>query len=265
MLKQEDGSEEKDKIYDRVLNWYSQLPVHYLISSKCFNREFAIMSQDGMMRRSLRVHNAQNFQYIFRCWHIMDRLWNDRGLEKFYYSCAVYHGGVPYQNPDLSINAITHAWNDQCMNHMTGYDLFIDIDEHMHNNFRASKESMILVHEYLKKICLPHEINFSGRGFHVIVPYRFLPMKSFNPEASDNIYLHCLKIVEHINKKITELADLSVFEPRRLIKCPYSLALYDKDLYVCTPLTMEKDIYDCRLNDFIPENVNIKNGFDLFK
>ena len=258
------SSEDIKILNERILCWYEVIHLHYLITRKTCRREFAIMSSNDMMRRTFRVHNTQSFQYIFRNWDIINKFKRGKGLDKFYRSVAYYIKGVPYGNPDLSTNIQSKIWLSENIKDMAGYDLFIDIDANDHLDFDRAKESMQLIHKFFLKINLPHEINFSGRGFHVIVPYEYLPKLSFDPEDKNSIYDYCLKKAKYLFDNFTELVDTCVYDSKRLMKCPYTLALYGKDLYVCKPLTNEEIIYNCKLDDFIPENVFIEQGYKLF-
>jgi len=244
--------------------WYYERHISFLIAHKCYRREFAILSADAKMRRTLRVHTAQNFEYIFRIWRVIMKFSRKKGLDKFYHSTAHYFNPVPYQNPDLSSNVVSKIWLSESWKFMDGYDLFIDIDGETHDDFKAFKESMIKIHEFFSSINLPHEIFFSGCGFHIVVPFQYLPKLSLNPEEKNNIYDYCRKKAIFLHDKFSEMVDTSVYDSKRLMKCPYTLAQYGKDLYVCTPITTESKIYDCTLEDFKIGSVNIDNGFKLF-
>ena len=97
----------------------------------------------------------------------------------------------------------------------------------------------------------PYETRFSGRGFHVIIRgERFRKHNSnYLPYTENNIYELYSKIAIKIDKEITELIDLSIYDSRRLCKVPYSLAIFDDNIYVCHPFISKSEIQHFNIDD----------------
>lgn len=229
-------------------NWYSNHSVQFQIIQFTKNKEVALISKRNnptAQRRHLRVHNAQAVVYIINTYGI------SRGFTpNLYTTVATYKNGFPPTRHE-TFNDIKKEWIQNHQKKITSYPLFIDIDGDNHKEFYHVKLSMQLLHNHLVKKNVPHEIRFSGMGYHFIIPNDDLDI-SFDQTKPNNVYKINKDIATQLNDEISELIDLKIYDSRRLIKCPYSLAIYGNNYYVCLPLKSEADL---KLNpeDFKPE------------
>ena len=221
------------------LKWYYSkylLQYHFLKYLK--NREFAVLpskeanSDRKASKRNMRVHNIQSFQFWMAR---MDFFEKNRNVN-LYYSCASYKDGVPFSDP-ANLSIMSDEWKLDNYKYIDSYDFLLDIDSDFSDfDFALETAKIIKLHFDLNDV--PYMMRFSGRGFHFIIPYdyfRFLNLH-FNPFEDGNIYSLFQKISKRLHDDISEMIDYSIYDSRRIMKLPYSYALYDEGAFLCCPL-----------------------------
>ena len=239
--------------------WYSRNEVKFEIIRFTYNREFAmilpeysIIEQVNKNTRMLKVHNVQSFEYV---------LW--KGLRMFermlpynlYYTLAKYKNGIPNQTMNLSARNNDEWTQSKSTEEIISYDFLIDIDARFHGNFDMAKDTTKQIKILLDDCNIGYELRFSGRGFHFIIPnnLHLLDKKySLNPDDEMNIYQFYAHVAKMLNRLFSEMVDYKIYDSRRLVKCPYSIANYKGSCYVCLPIISDKQFNDFKLKDANP-------------
>lgn len=186
--------------------------------------------------RNLRVNNIQQFQFLLKRYSAFEQ----KQYYNLYYSLATFKDGVPYQDlTDLSTDARNNEeWNKRSYREMVAYDFCLDIDAGSHDDIEYCVQSLILIRDFLDLMDCPYYVRFSGMGFHVVIPYEFIPASfSFDPKEKNNIYKAYTKVAKYMYDNFSEMVDYEIFDARRVIKLPYSLSIYDNGVYYCKPIT----------------------------
>lgn len=213
--------------------YYKNKVILYLMMPYLKNREFALLpakGTEGHPMRYLRAHNVQSIRY----W--MERMGIYKGKRySLYMSNAKYKNGVPYRDPSIE-KGYSDEWRKSHWKSIESYDLVIDLDSD--GNLRECHKDMSYIRRFLNMVKCPHFVRFSGRGFHFIVPDSAFPKKkSYDPTEKGSVYDAYRQIASFMLENLSPLIDMSIYDSKRLIKVPYSLALYgDYEETVCSPL-----------------------------
>jgi hypothetical protein len=230
---------DKEKLYNK---YYKRLDVKYEIIKFLKNREFCLMSSKNkkIVVRNMRVHNTQHLDKWLYETQAEKQLFN------IYYSVASFAKGVPYFKNGLDLKTrLIYNYMDTCK----GYAFILDIDA---SDFKISKISTLLIHDFFNKHKIPHEIRFTGHGFHVVVPEQFTEsIQSINNIKDLQILRSILsQFALWLHDNITETIDLQVYDERRFIKVPFSLIFQKKGIYWCSPIYSTQQLKNCKLSDF---------------
>lgn len=243
-----------------IKNYYKDYNVMYALIKSTYNREFAMLVpswRDNIEfkfnTRNLRCHNFQGLKYV------MDGLFlkKDQKYYNLYYSLAQYKEGVPFSSiKDLATRETTQ-WNINHWKSMIKYDFVIDIDAGDYEDMKWATMSMQEIHTFLDLCNCPHEVIFSGKGFHIIIDYDYFQYAglSFDPKSPISVYKYFQKLAKHFNERFTEMIDLNIYDSRRVLKLPYSLAIYEDNVQVCRPLLNNNDVMSF---DYDPDNKHIE-------
>lgn len=252
--------------WDRYHKWISDPVIKFLMRPYLFNREFALLvpsfEDEQMKIRSTRMLNAPNVQaidFFYKVTGLLDRY----TFYNFYNSVAKYKDGIPKipYNRDLRKSA-NSVWINSHWKSMSSYDLFIDIDGDI-KIIDELKESALMVHEFLDHLNVPYYLRWSGNGFHFVIPYDLIVNdlfdildstddRHFDPDNDTNIYKTYGQIATYMSKYMTELIDPSIYDPRRLIKTPYSIVNCQDGFRICTPIKVP-DLNKFCLDDVTPQ------------
>ena len=247
---------------ERYYSWYNRLDVKFEIVKQLYKREFALLvpKYDNENKkanvRMLKCHNVNGYEAIIGGLH----LFNKEFKYNFYQSLAFYKDGIPHQSLNLSMRDNT-AWLKNHDQHMEGYDFLIDIDAGDHIDTNWAYESTMRIKEELDFYRTPYRLHFSGKGFHIIIPYQYFPKVSLLSKDDKNIYVYYSKIAQYFWEKYSELIDRSIYHPRRLCKLPYSIASYDSDDYICWAFRDNEEFLNFKLSNYRLNNFrkNIRN------
>lgn len=224
------------------IEWhYNNYKVQYHIISFLKNREFCILPSKVKNTkikptRNLRVHSIQHLQFMLKRFSLFRDL---NHLANFYYSVAEFDGGLPFQNlGDLSNEGRELTdWNKNCHKKIIAYDFCIDIDAGSFDDFKHAEISARILKKLFDETEFPYELRFSGMGFHFVTPYKYFPSTyHFNPHEDGNIYQFFRSIAQKLSEEYSEMIDLNIYDHRRVLKIPFSLAIYDEKVLVCEPV-----------------------------
>ena len=235
-------------MHNKLWEHYKDIDNKFKIVKHLKNRETALLTpaytKVGFKSlRNIRCHSTQTFDFMLK-WAGLNQ--DDRPVN-IYHSLATYKEGIP-QEWKMANRKETYAeWDKKRIRKTIAYDFVVDIDAPTHKEIGMAQEDTIRLYNILK----PYNpsIRFSGKGFHIYISYEdmcgFRGMgirkSSFNPDKSPNVYNDYYIIAKAMHDTITEFIDLCIYDSRRLIKCPNTLAFYGpKDVYICKELTIKE-------------------------
>lgn len=243
--------------------WYSQDKVKDTIVNHTTRREFVLLTHRSFGEeykkrntRMLKCDSRKNISYLL-----------DKGLKmfsrrtpfSFFYSLATFRRGIPfYPVHDLGKRDFSGFFKD-IQKEIVAYDLLIDIDAPTRDDIMYAHEVMQQVHQELMYEGLPHEVIFSGKGFHIKVPFDVM----FDGDYSVNKIVYQFtsgdwsKLIDQyslLSKRLHEeygdLIDTSVYDLRRICKIPNTLAVYPDAVLVCAPLNDEPTLRNFNIEDY---------------
>lgn len=230
--------------------WYFIPKVKFEIIKYTKNRETSLITHDKKITlRMLKIHSVQHIDIHLKAINWFKLKWN------MYYSLGKYENGIP--NQTLNFRERDNSdWKKNHFKSMIIYDFMVDIDASDHNEIMASRDSALTIVKRFDKFKIPYELRFSGCGFHIIIPYSYFKDKgySFDPSDKNSIYSAYSLMAKKLNVEYSEMVDVNLNDARRLCKIPYSLAIYEKIIYVCCPISLDQ-LKDFDIKDMIPENV----------
>lgn len=225
-------------LVNNILYHYKNFKVQYHFLKYLYNREFVLIASKlkdnkAVTIRNLKVSNIQGFQFILKRFNIFekDRIYN------MYYSLAKYKNGIPLQDLSKLSERDNVEWNNNHWNEMESYDFVLDIDTPTHNDIKFAVDSMESIKKFFDSCNCPYQLFFSGKGFHFRTEYKYFDSKyHFNPNEEGSVYQLYTKIALRLRDKFSELIDYSIYDSRRVIKLPFSLAIYENGVYVDKPI-----------------------------
>ena len=238
----------KGSLGEEVYHWYNRSDVKFEIIKQLKNKEFAMLisSKEPSEKqvkniRTLRCHSVQHFDYLLRRF----RMFEERIHYNFYKSCETYGQGVPIQNlGDFQTRKeqITN-WAKNCEKDISGTDILLDWDADVYDDLEEIKKSVVRVHAFCNQKRMKHSIVFSGRGIHLYI-YKFEDYYPIKP------LFHAQRIFTKGLLKNDDFIDRSVITPRRLVKLPYSLAIYKEGTFVVYPFSSIEEFLKFDYRDF---------------
>lgn len=245
--------------------WYWNNKIKYAMLPFLKNKELALLPPiwAGQANRSVRTARAHNVQQldIIRKWTSAD---SQEILYQYYASIATYEKGVI--KTTLNINERikqTEEWKKNHYKTMKSYDFFIDIDGTDETEYEFTKESARNIKGFLDYHTIPYQLRYSGNGFHFLIPHEFMTnTHPMNPHGDiENIYQFYKSIAKGMYEKYSELIDIGIYDSRRVIKIPFTLALYEDRVRVCTPIISDEHFQQFTPQMATPEHIlnNIHN------
>lgn len=240
------------------MTWYNDLAVQYEMVKFTKYRETVLLTPKeyhdrGYNTRMLRIHSPQHLQFIMR---LMGWVKNNN-IYNIYSTLATYKDGIPLldHNSIFDKKLRNKEWKETHYKNMVSYDFLLDIDSDSHKNMDYALDSAKEIKRALDLAGCPHELRFSGMGFHFVIPfYYFIDLNlPFDPNTLKNIYNLYKNLAISLHKDYSEMIDLTIYDSRRVVKVPYSLAIYKDDAYVCLPIKSYVEF-----NNFSLENMHFK-------
>jgi hypothetical protein len=247
--------------------WYHNFPIQYALIRNLVKREMAFIAPEWQPKvhtyDNIRMQKAHSVQFLQG---VLDyAIFNHKPnkLKNLYYSLAKFKDkGIPLRSELVDDNSKSD-WKVNYWQSIDQYDFVIDIDAPNHPDIpekvliQSAFRSMQNISLYLTGLNCPHFVRFSGRGFHIFIPYKKIAegMNTviFDPDSEINIYKEYRHIASFISSKFSDYVDLNIYDGRRIIKLPYSIAHYKRFSRVCYPLT----INIINSEDFNPDDYEI--------
>lgn len=196
--------------------------------------------------RNMRIRNPYHFEENKK------RFGFDEYLVNYYYSLAVMKKEMPLFNFDLEKRRVeSQVFDELFAQYMDGYDFAIDIDSKELGMDQATQD-MQTIHRYFLKKEVPHQVRFSGSGFHIVVYSNCLFSRGlkFDPLIAPTM---CQYLSLWLKEKLgCPTIDNSIYDQRRIFKLPYSLDI--KTGNVCLPMREEEiNLFD--INEFHSDSI----------
>lgn len=253
----------------KMWKWYGRIDVLFEIIKQTKNRECAFLvpywCTDEMKRysiRMLKIHNVKHLKFVMRA----SQIFSKKTIVNLYYSLAKYKNGIPNQTMNL-YERNNEDWKNKHYEEIESFDFVIDIDAGDFSEFELCYLSAKNIKNYFDFLKVPYSLRFSGKGFHFFINSDYMPKKSFNPYDEDNIYKLHFKIAKSISDRFSEMVDLKIYDSRRVLKIPYTLSIYEKNIYVCYPFQNDDEFNNFKLKNYSVDNFNkeIQNrGIKIF-
>lgn len=237
-------------------DWYKNPSVKFKMIKYTYNREVMFIkpvssSREGLSTRMIRIHNVQHLDV----WMKSMGIWNDKKDYNLYYSLARYKKGIPYGSLNLAERDFGD-WTRENWKEIDAYDFLLDIDCANHKEIDFAYYSVKNIRNIFDILGVPYHLRFSGRGFHFIVPYDCFSELglSFDPESENNIYEFYMDIAMGLHRRFSEMIDVGIYDLRRVVKIPFSIALYEGKEYLCRPFEDDDDFMNFRLKSMNPQH-----------
>lgn len=224
---------------ERYLKHYEDPEVQSQMLYYTKNREVAVLAPSWTHKDEEFQNGQRNFRvdepYVIRKIHRFKTKNSDVPMQ-WYYSLAHYSTGLPFKNFLIPKEQKTH-WVINHWKQIISYDFCIDVDAPSFNfKEQAFKDAQRIAYD-LSEWASYIEIRDSGKGYHIIVPYRCftkaLKSCSFDPYKENNIYSELKKIALYYYRIFSEMVDTSIYDSRRIVKIPGTLAIYEDRIVEC--------------------------------
>ncbi|MFX0133358.1 MAG: hypothetical protein ACFFDN_06930 [Candidatus Hodarchaeota archaeon] len=227
---------------------YDFMPLLFEIVKAQYKRELSFLaptSHSGK-KKAIRYMLAYNVDYLKK--HLIWINYDKKPLN-MYQSVATLKD-IPVFSYNLKKRLDDEKYkefNENYEQHITGYDLFFDLDGKEHPE--VLHEEALFINDLLRNFKIPYYVLSSSlRGFHFRIPAEYMPginLQKLNSVIKNikNIYgLQCL--------------DEAIIDYKRLCKTPYSFVGYsakELDGSICLPLS------DAQLTVFNKEMIKAGN------
>lgn len=241
--------------------WYNAESVQYGLIRGLYHRAVDFIEPFDTKKtvRMMKVHSVQHLRTVmFHGLNVNDK----QRAYNLYRSLALYECGIPDQTLNLAKRDNTRFLKDH-WNEMESYDFVLDIDAPSCAETMLIKDQAQDIWEYLDKHEVPFVPAYSGRGFHFHVPGKLFKGHSYNPRLLMNIYQKYRIIAEKMKVRLSCPAiDTSIYDPRRVIKIPYSLAVYkdEPDLHVAFPFLSYDEFHDFTVDKAVIDEQTIRRA-----
>lgn len=264
--------------YEMIKKHYDNLAVYYNWLPLLKGREFAMLTSKAEPRgfmsvRNLRATNAQSITWYIRRFD----MFRDEIRYNFYYSVAKFRRGMPMISTAtkgfkrIERREKLDQWNKIAIREISEYPFFVDIDAGHHEDIMSAHESARLIEEWFREKKKTYSLTFSGMGFHIMCT-DLVSLESFKDEQGildiDSLCDHYRNQAKEFYNDYSEMVDTSIYDPRRLVKLPYSLAIYPENTYVSYPFSSIKEFLKFDIRDFELANFNKQirgRGIPIFK
>jgi hypothetical protein len=216
--------EQKQIILNQQHEWYSKnLNALFEIVKELKNRTFDILTaKDEEKKFGVRYFYAGKVDYLKAHFEAMGILSGNKLINLYRSNALLKPNSVPVFSYDLSKRRITNGYaqfDEDYLNLAISFDLIFDIDspkKDVMDAYEKAREVKKILDSYL----VPYYCKNSGRrGFHFIIPAQYMPEMPIQ-DLIKTIY-NVLNNFRAIHDMI-EYIDLSVCNPKGLIKCSYS-------------------------------------------
>lgn len=174
--------------------------------------------------------------------------WTYKRIQNHYISVCGFNKDIPFLKNGYvhkkENDKLRNDWFRNIEEHVEFYPMFIDIDMKTFENFETARmQCYNLVKEIQKDLDTTCYVQFSGRGYHILIMAKVKDAKEV--KRLTEIY----KVTANNMKSTYYLIDTQVLQPNRLMKLPLSLSFYEEGCFLVTPLELN-EILRYTLEDF---------------
>ena len=229
-----------------VMYYYGRKDVRFRLISYTQNRELAFISKirPESSTRNLKCHNIQQVLLLMQYLKFHQKDYS------MYYSLARFREPLPWSGDDMvKRKPKVNEWVKKFQDNVVGMDFALDIDSpsHKDGDMNSAFLSTRIIKKYLDSVRCPYSLRFSGMGFHIIIASDYF--KGFIRPFDIFLYLDLFHgLAKYLYLRFSEMVDVNIYDSRRVIKIPYSVAIYDDGEFICTPFnsTPSFEMFDLR-------------------
>ena len=215
---------------ERREKWYNRVEVIYELVKCMGARESALLGKANPVR-CMKIHNIEAMKSNFNAFHFLERPYN------LYISLAKLNGMPCFCYRPDERKKQQQVFNDEFTRYLYGYDWGNDFDNK--GNFNKLKKEVFVFVEVLREFKVTHYIKSSGNGLHVIVPWEVIAPFYDLPRENEEL----IQDLEDMGMRMKDiytlpLLDTSVYQLRRIWKCPYSFDI--KSGNIALPISYEE-------------------------
>lgn len=224
---------------DMIRKVYSCTPLMYELVKTLVGRETAFLSKGkGASFRNIKAHKVDYLVVNFK------------GLGFFTKKLNIYNSVAYIENmPMFSFNPDKRKeqgkeFNNDFDTYHRGSDFVIDVD--FKGDFDKTYAETKEVVELFDELKLPYYVKFTGNGFHIVIPYVFIPLsniggmeRTFSEVATAIQEILDLSLMDtDVYDEFGELKRVGIYDKRRVVKASYSLDVTTGRM--CYPLSKEQ-------------------------
>lgn len=218
---------------------YSNKQLLFELVKGLVGRETAFLSKSGGASfRNIKAHKVDFLLKNFEALRFFDKEMN------IYHSVAYLENMPMFSFAPPLRKKQGMEFNKNFDSYVRGYDFVVDIDYKgdFKKTYDEAKEVIILFEE----LKLPYYIKFSGNGFHIVIPHKFIPLSN-NSGILDTFSDTGTRMKELLDSSLMdadvydsngELLRTGIYDKRRVIKASYSLDVTTGRL--CIPITLSE-------------------------
>lgn len=243
---------------DTEMKHYWRSDIKFEIVKLLRGREFGYLVPTWLKDKKIQgISDISNRHFLCTSVQFLDLILNTffthnrrARLANLFYSLPTYDH-FPPKSLNLRKGSDDVFWKKDYWHHMIGWDFLIDIDAKAPFKTSDAYKSAKIVKRLFDRYKIAYELRFSGRGFHIIVPWSALPHFSFDPmDRKGSIYAFCRDFVGLLKQKASQVVDDSILDSRRLCKMPYSAVFYENETFICWPFKSDEEFAKFRAKDY---------------
>jgi hypothetical protein len=217
------SEEEKQKLLEQQHEFYAFLPVLFEIVKECKNRTIDFLSSKYSDKKfGVRYFYSRNVNYLKRHLESVGVSRGNKFLNVYRSNALLKNHAVrlyTYNPKERTSDPEYVEFDKNYFSLIESFDLTFDIDSPLKDtmdSYKIAKEVKFELDEYK----VPYYVKNSGsKGFHFVIPAQYMP----NISVSELINM-INKVVTNFREihMIKQYIDLSVLNPKGLLKCAYS-------------------------------------------
>lgn len=247
---------------DVAKQYYKLVQVQFEICKQTMNRETIFLAPnplDKLAFRCIKMHHISYMEVMFNNFHFLDREMN------IYFSLATLKD-LPLMSFWMETRILQQQeFNKDFHKYFLSYDLAFDFEGK--TEYKKCWQETNDLKTKFDAFKIPYTLNCSGSGFHIRIPNFFDLSEIKDINKKKRLMKMNITKINKIGKNIKDLLDydtldISVFDIRRIWKCPYSIDF--KSGNVALPLndmefkSCEENLDYCKL-----ENVMARQEKDI--
>jgi len=239
--------------------WYKNTLIRRRILEYFKEREVMFKCENFPRKttRTIQIRDGKQFDFWRR---VLEK--DDTYYYNMYYSLATWKK-LPFWDVKNWKKTGFDKWYSERHEHMKTYDFLIDVDAPDEGKIMKTYEETKRIKAFFDRFDVPYYLRFSGTGFHFVIPYDRLGVDmSFNTADDDNIFRFKKDFLKYL-ADMFNYVDESAHDSMRVVKVPYSLAVYDNRVTTCFPFTSHEHFLSFDMGMTKPENVLSRRKRDL--